>query len=363
VLYESGNLAATLTPISALLFLLLAAFPYNVGLAVYLSSMTILVASAPIHLVRFAGSKISFWPSICVTFSSLGVLVSLDRGNIILLFLPILYFLFHSLWRDHDRMTLILIVAASMLKWWAPILILIPLAVGKLKVSVQAVMGTIVGHSLGFVLYPEATSFLDRLKVTYAVVTDAEYASAVSVYAVSVSSVTGRIICLWPGGAECTTGPPRAFVPFGSLGISIISISVAAMAWFVMKRFGLRNPIGISAGCSLCFLAVPEAAPYNLCAVTASVLLIMRTEVRQGRASNGAIGYYSSAREWTLAFSLALGLVPVAFMYWPGRIEWGVDFLGGVGPFRLSAFAVPLAWLSFLMLATLQSLRSSRREV
>jgi len=357
-LYREGNGAANNTPLVTVAFLGLQLLSYNAALVVYLG----LFFGSVFVVVRQHGrfTKTSALVTFPLVLLSIGIWSGFDRANHALLFLPLVYFLIS--WTRTGRTTLVtlLLVCAGLLKWWGPLLVLIPLAVGYVRVAILSVLGTVIGHIALLLIYPES-DFLTRVRLTFLAVTDSEYAEHQSQYAVSAVSFVGRVVCAWPGGAECQDVLPREMLSGGSISVSVISLLFAGSCFVLIHLRGLDDNVAIFAAGALCFLAVPEAVVYNLSAATASALLI-----RENFAGVGMGGRWVEKKDTGLGrktegvfLGVALGcsIVPLAFVNVEGLPQLMPPFLGVFGTFRFAAVAVPLSSIFLFVVAFTRSLR------
>lgn len=361
LLYADGNLAAANTPFVAVAFLGLELLPYNAALAFYLAIFLGLVC---LVLQRHKSeTDTSILVSLPLVLLSVGVWAAFDRGNHVLVYLPIVYFLI--CWTRDGRMrrVLFLLILAGLLKWWGPLLVLIPLAVGYLRVALASVAGTVIGHFAFLSIYPE-DGFLTRVRLTFAAVTDSAYAEHQSQYAVSGASFIGRVVCAWPGGADCQNVLPRAMISGGNLTVAVVSLVFAGLCFAVVRIRGLDDNSAVFAAASLCFLAVPDAVVYNLVAASAAALLIRENLVagRERPSSASAEKVSQSRRVEYILLALALGasVVPLAFVNIEGLPPLMPPLLGAFGSFKFAAVAVPLSSLLLLVFSLGRSLSARR---
>lgn len=349
-IFQEGTLAASNTPLTVVIFSFLKFFPYNFALTLYLSTFVAAILIPCVHAVRSAGASYLAAPLGVATLLTHGVLVSFDRGNQVVIFLPIFYFLVTYMnARRYGRVSAILIIA-GLLKWWGPILIVIPLALRLYRVALRAVIVILVGH-LGLLSMIPGPKFWEKLKIVAGEVTDVDYAEHVSRYAVSGASMVGRFVCAWPGGTECSNTVPRQLVPFGSVGVSVISLSLLAVIGFIIRRRGLKDHVSLIAVGSIGFMAVPEAAQYNLVSASATALILVQTIFEPVEKVDGENFFVLGDKiSFLSCLTLASSLVPVGMVYWPGVFERS-PLLGVFGFGTFATIMTPMLYSVFLLCA------------
>lgn len=347
-IFEEGTLAAANTPLVVLFFSLLRLFPYNIALMLYMSTFVAAVLAPCIHVARSAGALYLTAPLGVASLLSYGVLVSFDRGNHVVLFFPILYFLVIYLnARKYGQVSAILIIA-GLLKWWGLLLIVIPLALRLYRVVFRALVAIPAIH-LSLLFAIPGPKYWEKVKIVLGAVTDGDYAEHVSKYAVSGASMVGRLICAWPGGTECSNTLPRELIPFGSFGVSAISLSLLAVIGVIIRRRGLKDHLALIAVGSIGFMAVPEAATYNMVVASASALLLVKAMLEPSVRAFGAGSFMLGDKMGFLSsLTLASGLVPVGIVHWPGVFEWS-PLLGVFGFGSFATVVTPLLYSTFLL--------------
>lgn len=362
--YSPGNWLANATPLMLHLFNLLRLLDYNSALLVYLSALVIptIVLSFWICRRTIGDSKIA----ILAIFgaASTGSLMAFDRGNHVAWFLPLLVGIVITADKGKNWSCLSLIVLAGLVKWWGPLLVCVPLIRRRYRDSVLALATTALLNLLFLLLFrTSGVNFETRLRSTIAEVFNREYGLFVSRMAVSLNSWIGRLICWWSDDVECADVYPGEMIPSSAIPVGI-ALLLFGLTVFTGRRLGLVSPFTLFGIGGLVFLAVPEAAPYNLVGASATALLMLIFELGGRPATSGETQLFPMWLEKSAATVIALALlfasVPIA---WYTFVDSGIGspmWFDGMGSFRLPQLLVPPLGLSTILLGLYVALKTPK---
>lgn len=333
--YTDGNMAAANTPLTVLTFEYLRFLPYRVGLAVVLLviSLSILVTAylGSRHMDRVRVSAVILVAGI----GTAGSIASLDRANWIGTFPILLYVYAVAIHRGHPTLSVISLGLLVSLKFWAIILV-IPLLVRRQWVTILFLI------PLVLMLYVVPLSLLpgswdSKWSAILSSVFDREYGATVSKWAVSIPALFSRFSCV--NRLDCDQLAHYAIWPSDT--VAVIVIIAFLVTWATWMAFRHReNPfMAIAPTFALIFLAVPEAAPYNLVASVAISALLFRYHTTIGRPHTAIAPYTYKA----MIAAIALTNLPIAASMIPGQPAGALAEIFGIG--TTSSILIPLAWL------------------
>lgn len=267
--FDQGNPAATNTPLTLALFSALRLLPYWSGLAVVLAAL--LAANVLVLWWSTQGRNLQhrLMVQLFVGVGSLGILVALDRANWTPLLVPLIVALVLS------RRSWIVVLAIALLvalKFWAPLFLVIPLARRQYR---ETLLGLVCAAGLYLVSYLTVTrDVAQAIAVNFASVTDRDYGDSVARYSVSLSATFRRMLC----GAGLETFCPSPGQASNHQLVTLLSLAAAGglviAAWLVLRCSDWPLSLRTAPAIALGFLAVPEAAVYNVVVVSAIVALL-----------------------------------------------------------------------------------------
>ena len=167
------------------------------------------------------------------------------------------------------------------------------------------------------------------------------------------------MICTF-GEADCSAVSPGQMITNSVVTVGL-SLGIFAVVTVIASKLGLRHPYSVMAICSLAFLAVPEAAAYNLVGASAAVLVLIYFSGQsggnftEGNTVGGSVN--ESFAPWWAAGSLAFGVIPVG---WYSFVSSGVALpipVDSFGDARFAQLIVPPFWLGVLALGLVEVVR------
>lgn len=362
--YSTGNGVANNTPLILHFFNVLRVLDYNSALLVYLSALVIptIVLSFWIYRRTSGDSKIAMLAIFGAT--STGSLMAFDRGNHVAWFLPLIVAIVIAAKNGNNRMSLSLIVLAGLLKWWGPLLVCVLLIRKRYRDSAIALASTALLNLLLLLLFrTSGVSFEARLRSTIAEIFNQDYGLYVSRMAVSLTSWIGRLICWWSDDVECADVYPGEMIPSRVIPVGLALLLFGSTV-FTGRRLGLASPFTLFGIGSLAFLAVPEAAAYNLVGASATALLMLVFDITVRPAARGETRLFPLWLEKSAATVMALALlsasVPIA---WYTFVDSGIGspmWFDGMGSFRLPQLLVPPLGLSTILLGLYVALKTPK---
>lgn len=362
--YATGNGLANATPLMLHLFNVLRPLGYNFGLVVYLIGLIAptLLLSYWVYKRTSSNSKIA----ILAIFgaASTGSLMAFDRGNHVAWFLPLVVAIVITAKNGKNWSCLSLIVLAGLLKWWGPLLVCVLLIRKRYRDSVLALVSTALLNLLLLLLFrTSGVSFETRLRSTMTEIFNQEYGLYVSRLAVSLSSWIGRLICWWSGDVECADVYPGEMIPSRAIPVGLALLLFGSTV-LTGRRLGLVSPFTLFGIGGLIFLAVPEAAAYNLVGASATALLMLIFESGGRPPASGETQLFPLWLEKSAATVMALALlsasVPIA---WYTFVDSGIGspvWFDGMGSFRLPQLLVPPLGLSTILLGLYVAIKTPK---
>jgi hypothetical protein len=363
--YSTGNILAGATPLTLHLFNVLRPLGYNFGLVVYLIGLmapTILL-SYWVYKRTSGNSKVAILAIFGV--ASTGSLMAFDRGNHVAWFLPMVVAIVITAKNEKYWTCLSLIVLAGLIKWWGPLLVCVLLIQKRYRDSILALVSTALLNLLLLLLFlTSGVSFETRLRSMITEIFNREYGLFVSRMAVSLNSWVGRLICWSSGDVQCSEVYPGEMILSSAIPV-VIALLLFGMTVFTGRRLGLASPFTLFGIGGLVFLAVPEAAAYNLVGASAAALLMLIFEARGCPTTSGETQLFPLWLEKSAATVMALALlsasVPIA---WYTFVESGIGspmWFDGMGSFRLPQLLVPPLGLCTMLLGLYVAAKTPKR--
>jgi len=325
--YVPGNIAATNTPLMALAFELLRMFSYNTSLALYLSVLaTCLIAPFTVSSSYVSQAK---RVQLAVFFGliSVGGIAALDRGNHVVVFVPLLVGYLLSIERKRWLQAAIFLALMSMMKFWGFIFVIALIAKSKFRYAVGSMLvgGVTSVIVLSYFPGPLSITMTNMLKAAG----DQDFSRRVMNFAISIKGLVGRTGCLLRGELNCNSAIQRwEFITGPWLGL-VIAISLIVFV-YVLIRVRIVPPIlWMSVLISLGIIAVPDGPIYQASLVTAIVALLT------------LLPNSDSLENWK--WSSRLLIMAIIFSSSPLTLY----LAGEPFPFRSYYLTIPSAWLVF----------------
>lgn len=375
--YDGGSeYASSITPLVLVFFRILSLLSYNEALFLYL---VILATCCVIPWLWLCRAKLV---AVAAGLSSIGAIVALDRGNHV----PLASGLFSIYWVSATASTsqfnrklsdfavllppLALALAASQ-KFWTVLFLVVPLLLGRIRHFFLG-LAYFLALNLTALAVLSASPWL-ALRQTQKMMLDADYASYVSKYAVSLPSFIGRLICFGDGG--CLANNPSHNFRISPV-VALALLAFLALLTILLRRieFALNRSQGSLAIAVFLLwgvLGLPEAAAYNLVLFPMIALVALTGRVFYEPASDVSsevIPTCAEKREDPLhlermLFSAAclFSLVPLP-LWWFVDGDAGMSFVGHyLGYFRAPSLIVPILWTTVLVVLSLSVVRWTTR--
>jgi Glycosyltransferase family 87 len=343
-IYAEGNPAAMNTPLTALLFSALRWLPYNHALFVYLG---VLVASLITPFLFWSRSNqlgLRLQAAIFFGLISTGGIAAIDRGNHVVVVVPLLFAYLVSIEKSKWKLATFLLVAISLLKFWGIVLVVVLVAKARYKDAFWAIFLTPLITIL--LLIPHGGSLWESLHAMISAVVNREYGNAVVRYAFSVQGLVRRVACFAGSDKPCFP-PEHADEWVASTLFSVLVLLFLMVFVFVVTRRSKDSPhVWMLFASSICFLGVPEAPVYQLALVTAAIAAIMAT-------TNYGM---KESWKWTsrmLFVSVVLTCTPVT-LYSNQPIRLSSAATDSPHLFRSDQWLIPTSWLLAIIVGIIE---------
>lgn len=363
--YTAGNIAATNSPSMTLFFEVFRLIPYRVGVLLY--SLILIVA---VLIVAWWGavllSPVERAAAIFTTgIGCLGAVMALDRGNHIALVAPLALVYILSIDRRAWRLASLALGVIASVKFWGIILVVGLLARRQyryafLSSAIAGVLYVVPLALFGGDMMSKATAMMGA-------VINRGYGAIVSKDAVSLYSFVGRFHCVTKDPLECSRDTPTASLPNGTVIAVLIAVGLMVWAYAMLVTFHNNAFLAYTPLLSLCFLAVPEAAPYNLVVTVVMSAVLMRSSwFRERRTVLGLqeeplMSNWAQRAFWALCGALVLSTLPLAVWSFPAADSTGI--LAWFGSWRLSVWLVPVVWLYAIVMSSFALVDSHRGNI
>lgn len=335
--YVPGNFAASNTPITALLFELLRFISYNKALLVYLS---ILFASIiiPFSLSKNLGTFSNrLVVSIFCGALTTGSISALDRGNHVVLVIPLLYFYVLSIEEERWNRAVGLLVCISLLKFWGIIFIVALIARRQWARTLLSAVAVPLISIIAIGLFPG--TLMGNVRAMLTMVTNRDYSNSIAGYSISIAGFFRRVACALTSNDVCNTRiSSNSFFSSTFFSLTIL-ISLFTLVFVLMRSKNAPTHIWIAALISLGFLSVPDAPVYNmsLTAVIVSVFATKKVVIDNWKLSN-----------YSLLVALLISNTPFTF-YSNVASRFSSTSGDNLPIFRSDYWIMPFAWIIFLL--------------
>lgn len=334
--YAGGNFAASNTPVTAFLFELLRLISYNKALFVYLLA---LVASTaiPFFLTKNAGffSNRLLLSIFCGILTS-GSISAFDRGNHVVLLIPLLYLFVLAVDEERWNRAAGLLICISLLKFWGIIFIVALIARRQWARSILTVLAIPLITITTIGLFPG--SLMGNVRTMLTMVTNKDYSNSIAGYSISIAGFFRRSGCAIISPTVCNT---RAF-GYSFLSSTYFSVLVlmllSTLVILLMRSKNTPVHIWIAVLISLGFLGVPDAPIYNM---SLTVVIISIFAKKNIVIDNWKLSNYS------LMIALLVSNTPLTF--YSNMVSRFSSTNGETLPvFRSDFWITPFAWTIFI---------------
>lgn len=344
--YVNGNVAAANTPLTVATFEVLRSLPYRVGLSAVLLGIVASVTGALLLAVRRTRGTMAPVLVLLCGIGTVGFISSFDRANWIGLFPLPMFVMAVALGK---RRWLIAGLAAGFLislKFWA-VLFLIGFIYRRnyRGVFVAGIVGATL-YVLPLLVLPGALT--TKVQVMLSAVVDRDFGAGVAKYSVSLPGFFGRLYCMQDDNCNVHWADEKWFTPLW-LTMLIVGAATLWALWMVLLN---RNDafLALAPTMALAFIAVPEAAAYNLvaCVSIAALFYFQHSQVHFQRTAARFPGTYTA-----MIGALVMSSVPITIIIGDGS-------LGSFGFGRWASLIVPLSWMMVIIVSIIERLRAPK---
>lgn len=340
--YVPGNLAGANTPLTALGFEGLRLFPYNTSLAIYLAFLALCLVVPFIIFKSYVSKAKRIQLAVFFGLVSAGGVAVLDRGNHVVVFVPLLVAYLLSIEKRKWLQAAIFLTLMSMLKFWGLIFVVALLARSKFRYALGSMFAAGAGSILILAWFPGklSDSVINMLRSAG----NQDYSKMVSNYALSVKGFIGRIDCFIQGEPICNTATQtRPFISNPLLGL-VIAIILLVLVYVLMRVRSVPPILWMSVLISLGILAVPDGPIYQASLITAIVALLTLLP-----SPISMVNWKWSS--YALILAIILSSVPLT-VYVAGE-----DY-----PFRSYYLTIPVSWLTFIAIVFVEVIVNHRKS-
>jgi hypothetical protein len=289
------------TPFTLWIFFLLSKVTYNTGLVIYQLILLFCIVYPIWHSTKKYSVSIQIQSSIYLGALSVGTISMLDRGNHIGF---IVFFTYMYLKSTAQQSRIIYLILLLNLKYWSPLLLIIPLAQKRYK---EVVLSSIIVIVSNLIIIQLVTSnvFLS-IKNILLTIADPISKDHLIQYAITSQGLISRIFCLNGGGTSCSGVDPQQSFPPIYITI-IIALFFIVISFLAASRTWLSDSVRFSPTIILTYLIVPEAPIYQISMSTVIIALIARDSNRYRKFEMSIV--------WFLVLSLIISIVPIAVQF------------------------------------------------
>ena len=352
--YIEENVPATNTPLSNLIFMVLQKLPYNSALLLY---VLLLILAAFIPFITRQGSRpLGFRLQTATLFGliSIGTLGAIDRGNHVLIVVPLLYGYLVSIENGKWNRATALLVAISLIKFWGVILVVALIAKSKYRNAIVVVLSAPLLTAV--LLVPFGGSLRFTISAMLRVVTDRELGNRLAPYAFSIHSFFRRVVCAVESKTSCNfEGQANRWVASAYLSVAILFL-LLVLVLLIMKKSSQTPHIWMLTLTSVIFLGIPEGPVYQLAVLSAPVAAILATK------------NFRIERQWmwttrVLLFAVVVSSVPFTiYSDKPTRLS-SVHYVGDPNVFRSDQWLIPFFWLVTFTIATIEMVWKQNSDI
>ena len=351
MVFMSGNFSAANTPLVVLTFQFIELVPYKLAILIFL----LLLISGVIATAFWGAIKLPTTNMAVIVFagglSSIGVIAGIDRGNWIVLFVPLVLMYCVALQRDKQGLAIATLTVMSVLKFWGIILVVGLLAKRRYRAAATTTLLTLVIYAGSLSVI--AGSWNEKIRIMFETVTDRSYGSLVSSRGVSFYSFIVRINCLARDLESCDRESPAEYLPYATVIAVALALVLSSWAYLMIRKHDKRDDfLAYAPLISLVFLAIPEAFTYNLAVMVAIISLFNRFGSPKLESPKSPL-HQVMAWAWIAAITFAVLPIPVSsytFLSSPRFGEW-----------RMAQITVPLTW-TFVVVITCLDLFNRDRD-
>jgi hypothetical protein len=337
MVYEYDNLAATNTPLTALFFEILRLMSYNAALLVYVFLFLACIA-IPFLVSKSSESILSRFQMLAFCgILTTGAISALDRGNHVVLLIPLLYFFVIAIDEGRWNRAALILLLISLLKFWGIIFIIALIARKKWLHSLIVSFATPTITLLLLWAFPG--SLPNNLRNMLAMVTNRDYSNSIAGYSISIVGFLRRIACAISSADVCNTKSFSSSFLSSTFFSFCILILLVILVLVLMRVKNVPTHLWAAMLVGLGFLGVPDAPVYNLSLTVVVIAIIAKTNV----------GF----TEWKLANSslfLALLVSNTPITLYSNSVSRFSSTSGDTSPiFRSDYWLIPFVWILFII--------------
>jgi hypothetical protein len=286
------------TPFALWIFFLFSKITYNLGLAIYQVLLIFCVVYPIWNSTKKYSTSTRIQSSIYLGLLSIGTISMLDRGNHIGFMIFFTYMYLNS---SNPRYRVVYLILLLNLKYWAPLLLIIPLAQKRYKELVYSLIIVILSNL--FIIQLVTSNTLLALKNILITITEPISRDHLSQYTISLQGLISRIFCINGSSTACTGANPQEIFPPMYVTIMIALVFIA-ISFLVASRTWLSDTVRFSPAIILTFLIVPEGPIYQISMLTVILTLIAKDSDRYLKDEVIIV--------WLLVFCSIISVVPIA---------------------------------------------------
>jgi hypothetical protein len=302
-LFSQPSLYASNTPLTILIFIVLKALSYNVGLVIYLLTLVISVC-LPIWLAAKGKSLVvRLTTTIFLGLLSIGSITAVDRGNHVLILVPMIYIFLTATNKKIQLVSLFMIIN---LKFWGIIFLIILLSQKRFKDFFIVVISSIIFNLITLQLL--AGSTFNALKNIFISITSKGYADHIQQYSISIFGFIRRTNCLLFDNLSCNGA--YELIPFSAILIFYMFAFFCVVTSFIYaQKSELALSIRFAPTLICTFLLVPEAPIYQISMVMVIISLLARDRKQLSLIERKLV--------WAMILPLIISTVPLSINWTP----------------------------------------------
>ena len=353
LVYVDGNPLATGTPLTLLGFraLGLFSFSYNSALFIYLFFLAVCVF-VPFFMVRNSSTfGLRLQAATLFGLISVGTIGAFDRGNHILILVPLLYGYLLAIEKGNWARATVLLIGMSLLKFWGIVFILVLIAKSKFRHAFTAVCSVVALTVL--LMIPFNKPLTHSIPAMLRAVIDREYGNAVARYAFSIQSLVRRSVCYFVKEDSCNfTRQSNEWVASTYFAFVIMFV-LSVFLVLIIKQSSQSPHVWMLFTASVGFLGIPEAPVYQLSLIAAPIAAVL------------SVNNFIVEQKWewtTRALFVTVVITSTPLTLWSDQLTRlsSVASDGSDPIFRSDQWLVPICWIATIIVATIELMKMWR---
>lgn len=342
--YDGTTLIASNTPLTILVFRhLFSPLAYNFALLCYISASLILTAWSSISLSRALNVSRFHSAVLCViSITSVGFVVSVDRGNHVWMIFPLLAWAISADAREKTFHTIAALAMIAALKFWGGVFLLVFL-VRRQWSRFFVTCGMVgIGYAVPF-MFVSKLPFIERFEGFFRGILNEEVSRTVFESSISVFAFALKARCeFWVSNCSSSTLSDQriAFQPLAvAFGIALIGLSVWS-AYRVRTTLAVWLPFLV-----LPMSALPDAGTYNLVLLPIGSILAATLGAGLHTVRRFSLCFLVVAVFLSLPLALDFSLLAVLRESWSLSLPWKIQHI--TSPLLLGLLTVVTPFLLY----------------